>query len=258
MTSKSPRPPSSPASPRPSISCVKPGHWTSATERMTANFDDFVGESHVSRRQRPERTLSRSTTRNSVLRSSRPVVLSKGRPKEIDSMFLVPHASGEMQLATELVERGFGATARPLPAPLTRMPSYQYHFVILAKEPNRYAFIKTLDSVKVPFNGESDADDTEATLPLSAPAAQDRPHAFRCPTTRSPGRASPTCCGTTSIRKPSRPSSSGRWSIGSTGAASSSSAAPIRSTLSRARSSNPTCRPRAAAAERLPPPTSPN
>ena len=41
------------------------------------------------------------------------------------------------------------------------MPSYQYHFVVLAKEPSRYAFIKSLDSVQVPFDGESDADDTQ-------------------------------------------------------------------------------------------------
>ena len=40
------------------------------------------------------------------------------------------------------------------------MPSYQYNFVVVAKEPSRYSFIKSLDSVQVPFDGESDADDT--------------------------------------------------------------------------------------------------
>ena len=55
------------------------------------------------------------------------------------------------------------------------MPSYQYNFVVLAKEPSRYAFIKSLDSVVVPFDGESDADDTQDpvvyhVVPLSAGA----------------------------------------------------------------------------------------
>ncbi len=48
--------------------------------------------------------------------------------------------------------------------PLVPMPSYQYHFVVLAKEPSRYSYIKTLDSVKSPFDGESDADNTEEPL----------------------------------------------------------------------------------------------
>ncbi|HEY4232469.1 MAG TPA: hypothetical protein VGM76_03520 [Lacipirellulaceae bacterium] len=151
-----------PSEPKADHQFVKPGHWTSATERMTANFADFVGQSNVTIVKGQNDVYPVDHTQFQ-LRSTRPVTLSKGRPKEIDSTFLAPLAKDEMQLATELTERGFGATARPSPAPLTRMPSYQYHFVILAKEPNRYAFIKSLDSVKVPFNGVSDADDTEAT-----------------------------------------------------------------------------------------------
>ena len=152
-----------PSEPKADHQLVKPGHWTSATERITTNFEDFVGKTNVAVVKGPNEPYSVDHT-PFILRSSRPVALSKGRPKEIDSMFLVPNAAGEMQLATELVERGFGATARPSPAPLTRMPSYQYHFVILAKEPNRYAFIKTIDSVKVPFNGDNTSEDTEATF----------------------------------------------------------------------------------------------
>jgi hypothetical protein len=157
------RPAIQPSEPKADHQFVKPGHWTSATERITANFDDFVGQSHVSivKDQNDAYSVDHTPFR---LRSSRPVALSKGRPKEVEAMFLVPHVKDEMLLATELVERGFGAAVRPLPAPLTRMPSYQYHFVILAKEPNRYAFIKALDSVKVPFNGDKQTDDTEATF----------------------------------------------------------------------------------------------
>jgi hypothetical protein len=156
------RPAVQPSEPKAEHQFVKPGHWTSATERITANFEDFIGQSNVSiiKDQNDVYPVDHTPFR---LRSTRPVALSKGRPKAVEAMFLVPHAKDEMQMATELVERGFGSTARPFPAPLTRMPSYQYHFVILAKEPNRYAFIKALDSVKVPFNGDAETDDTEAT-----------------------------------------------------------------------------------------------
>ena len=43
------------------------------------------------------------------------------------------------------------------------MPSYQYHFVVLAKTPARYSYVKTIDSVRVPFNGETEMDSTEDT-----------------------------------------------------------------------------------------------
>jgi hypothetical protein len=152
-----------PSEPNADRQFVKSGHWTSATQRITANFQDFVGQSSsgVNRNLNDPYPIDRAPF---YLRSIRPVVLSKGRPKEIDATFLVPNATGEMELATGLAERGFGVLVRPSPAPLARMPSYQYRFVILAKEPNRYAYIKSLDSVKVPFNGESDADDTEPTF----------------------------------------------------------------------------------------------
>jgi hypothetical protein len=152
-----------PSEPKADRQFVKPGHWTSANQRVTANFQDFVGQSSssVNRNLNDPYPIDRAPF---FLRSVRPIVLSKGRPKEIDATFLVPNTSGEMELATGLAERGFGVSVRPSPAPLARMPSYQYHFVILAKEPNRYAYIKSLDAVKVPFNGESDADDTEPTF----------------------------------------------------------------------------------------------
>jgi hypothetical protein len=151
-----------PSEPKAEHRWVKPGHWTSASQLITSNFADFVGQSRVSILTSQNDPAPVDSTQFS-LRSSRPVVLSKGRPKDIETTFLMPQAKTATEMSTDLVERGFGAARYPLPALLTRMPAYQYHFVVLAKEPNKYAFIKTLDSVKVPFDGESDADDTEAT-----------------------------------------------------------------------------------------------
>lgn len=151
-----------PSEPKAEHNWIKPGHWTSATQLITANFSDFVGQSRVSVLKSQNEPVPVDLTQFS-LRSARPVVLSKARPKDIESTFLMPQAKVASEMSTDLVERGFGAARYPLPALLTRMPAFQYHFVVLAKEPNKYAFIKTLDSVKVPFDGESDSDDTEAT-----------------------------------------------------------------------------------------------
>ncbi|MGD9633510.1 MAG: hypothetical protein AB7U97_09555, partial [Pirellulales bacterium] len=41
---------------------------------------------------------------------------------------------------------------------------YQYFFVVLAREPARYSLLKTLDSVSVPWDGETEADDTDDPL----------------------------------------------------------------------------------------------
>jgi hypothetical protein len=151
-----------PSEPKAEHRWVKPGHWTSASQRITANLADFVGQSRVSILKPQNEPCPVDSTQFS-LRSSRPVVLSKGHPKDIETTFLMPQAKTATEMSTDLVERGFGAARYPFPALLTRMPSYQYHIVVLAKEPNKYAFIKALDSIKVPFDGESDADDTEAT-----------------------------------------------------------------------------------------------
>ena len=86
------------------------------------------------------------------------------------------------------------------------MPSYQYHFVVLAKEPSRYSFIKTLDSVHVPFDGESDDDDTEDSIMYSVVQLAAAPIG-RAPRQPAHMDQSPTCCGTKSIRAiRSRPS----------------------------------------------------
>ncbi len=142
---------------------VKPGHWATASQKMRANYRDFVGDSRLSIVNSQNRPFAVAGTPFHV-RSSRPVLLSKGRPKATETTFFVPQASQTINLSLELEERGLGSGPPQARTPLMPMPSYQYHFVVLAKTPSRYSYIKTIDSVKVPFNGESDADNTEDTL----------------------------------------------------------------------------------------------
>jgi hypothetical protein len=155
-----------PSEPKTAIPVVKPGHWESASQEMTSNYRDFVGDSQISLRNSQGQPYPIAKTPFYV-QTSRPVLLTKARQKDIDTTFFVPETSQAIRLHTELEERGLGL-AFPQPyTPLTAMPSYQYHFVVLAKEPSRYSFIKSLDSVHVPFDGESDADDTQDPIMYS-------------------------------------------------------------------------------------------
>ncbi|MEX2092356.1 MAG: hypothetical protein WD971_06745, partial [Pirellulales bacterium] len=151
-----------PGEPKSDLQALKPGHWATGTQRMRAIYQDFVGEAEtsvVNGRGEPYPVDGTPL----VLESKRPVTLSKGQPKDIESTFLAPQVDRAMQVRSELVERGFGRSLRSQ-LPVTRMPSYQYYFVVLAKEPSRYSLLKTLDSVTVPWDGETDSDDTEDPL----------------------------------------------------------------------------------------------
>jgi hypothetical protein len=152
-----------PAEPEAPISYAKPGHWATATQTLRANFRDFVGDSHtVITSKRVPYPVNFTPF---VLRGSRPVLLTKLKPKSTENIIFIPQTDQSISLRVQLEERGLGV---PLPAfdtgQITTMPSYQYHLVILAKESSRYTYLKTLDTVSVPFGGESDYDEIERTL----------------------------------------------------------------------------------------------
>ena len=138
---------------------VKPGHWAATSQKMRANYRDFIGDSRLAITNAREVPFPVGHT-PFVLRASRPVLLTKGRPKATESTLFVPPTDQAVHALTTLEERGLGLSIPPQRQPLSRMPSYQYHFVVMAKESSRYGFIKHIDSVSVPFDGESDADDT--------------------------------------------------------------------------------------------------
>lgn len=152
-----------PGEPKTPIQYVKPGHWVTSDQPMRANYRDFVGRAlaNVTNNQNAPYAIPHTPF---ILRSSRPVALSKGASKLIDSTLFIPPVTGSLMLDAVLEERGLGSTFSQPGTVLSRMPSYQYYFVVLAKEQSRYGYIKSLDSVDVPFDGESDMDDTEDPL----------------------------------------------------------------------------------------------
>lgn len=142
---------------------AKPGHWASASQLMTANYRDFVGDSVLTIVNSQGLPYGVAATPFDI-RSTRPVLLTKGRPKATQTTFFIPQVDKTINIQLDLEERGFGSITPQPRTPLSPMPSYQYHLVVLAKSPSRYSFVKTLDSVKVPFNGETDEDNTEDTV----------------------------------------------------------------------------------------------
>jgi hypothetical protein len=145
------------------VSYAKPGHWATATQSMRANYRDFVGDSHTVITN-SKKVPYPVTNTPFVLRGSRPVFLTKARPKATENTIFLPQTDQAIRLMVGLEERGLGIPFGGLETSITAMPSYQYHLVVLAKESSRYTFLKTLDSVSVPFGGESDYDEIERTV----------------------------------------------------------------------------------------------
>lgn len=135
---------------------VKPGHWTSASQLMKANNEDFHGELDLTVADKSGKPVYVDRTRF-LMSMSRPVALSKGRDKRIETTFFTPPQINSINVQSSLRRRGSGAPQANHTTACTAMPSYQYYFVILAKDPQRYAYVKTMYSVRFPFDNPMDS-----------------------------------------------------------------------------------------------------
>ncbi len=155
------------------VSRVKPGHWMTVTQLMKSNYEDWGGVTTlqvIDNRQRPVPIDQTPFT----LSSSRPVQLAKGRPRQVENVFLAPNVSGMASVKCTLRGRNYGAVVggNPKGTLLSTMESYQYFFVVLAKEPSRYNYVKSLNGVLVPqdsidysFGGGKDLAHYQVLLP---------------------------------------------------------------------------------------------
>src|SRR5882724_5690134 len=126
-----------PSEPKVPLPPVKPGHWATASQEITANLQDFVGDSRLSVVDGQSRPYPVASTPFYV-RSSRPVLLAKGRPKSTQTTFFIPQSGQTVRIALDLEDHGLGTPTAQAQTPLIPMPSYQYNFVVLAKSPSRY------------------------------------------------------------------------------------------------------------------------
>jgi hypothetical protein len=118
----------------------KPGHWTAAVlSDAKANNFDFLGDMEIevlNGENRPQPLFATPFE----LTISRQIALSKGQSKSLDSVFFVPINAQKTTVSGNVSARGGGRS--PLPPMLAmRMPSYQYHFLVLARTPESYSYL---------------------------------------------------------------------------------------------------------------------
>ena len=142
------------------LKLVKPGHWMAATQSMKANNDNWVGEATLQVVDRQNQPIPLDRTAFTV-RSERDVALAKGEPKEVESVFFVPPPGADQQgkpkqLSSRITlrERGASLSAPPANKRLEAMKPHQHHLVILAAEPRRYDYVRSLNSIQEPFASE--------------------------------------------------------------------------------------------------------
>lgn len=132
---------------------VKPGHWTTTTQEMKSNYDDFVGSISTKLIDSNGRPAPLAYT-NFNFQSTRPVALAKGRAKRIEGELFIPEQSQGVRVQAALRNNTTGSL-EPIKQPvLQKMPSYQYFIVVLSEEISKYGFLKVTDAVRMPWEEE--------------------------------------------------------------------------------------------------------
>lgn len=172
-----------PGEPAETRAFLKPGHWVTVRNIIKANNFDFQAELHTKSTDSSGRTLRVEDTDFQIV-SARPAPLPKGQEKAIDTTYFVPiihlndpNMPRSVWLARELrTARGNRLVLEDVRQATVSMPAYQYFFVILAAEPERYSFLKPTPAFAVPTSVRTDLDKlvyyrvisstTERVLPL--------------------------------------------------------------------------------------------
>ncbi len=133
---------------------AKPGHWVQARYRLKANNDDFQGvlmAQCVDARLRPHRL---EQTPFSVS-STRPAVIPKAQSKDLDlPLFVSLPTTGTarmVQVYAHLRPRGSSRDATQEITPTLPLKSHQYHLVVLARNPDRYGWLRSTPTVRPPL-----------------------------------------------------------------------------------------------------------
>ncbi|MEM6655945.1 MAG: hypothetical protein AAF596_09095, partial [Planctomycetota bacterium] len=145
---------------------IKPGHWMAATQVARSNYEDWVGRAQQQVVDKADQPVAIERTPFS-LRTSRDAALVKGQEKALETILFAPNTLDPLRLRTSLIERGGG---RPEGGSLSmqRMLPHQYHFVILAAEPERYGFLRNGNyAVDAPISWDIEVPTSGNTLPLS-------------------------------------------------------------------------------------------
>ena len=110
----------------------KPGHWTSGSLAAKANNFDLLGELDTAVTDRNGNPVGLVGMPCS-LECSRLIALAKGQRKTFESVFFLPANVGQSLLSYRITIRKGGRGGEEASRLVSRMPGYQYHFVVLAR-----------------------------------------------------------------------------------------------------------------------------
>ncbi|QDV80494.1 hypothetical protein [Botrimarina mediterranea] len=126
---------------------AKPGHWNAVLQPAKANAEDFDGTVSYEVVGKDNASFD---TQGSPLRlvSRRPLVVARESRKTVDALFYCPPTGGETPYLRSIVrQRRTDSQLQDVTPALRPLADHQYHLVVLAKEPQRYAFMDSLRSV---------------------------------------------------------------------------------------------------------------
>jgi len=138
-----------PCEPQADRTWCKPGHWTSGSLAAKANNYDLLGDLETAVTDRYGNPVGLVGMPFS-LQSLRTITLAKGQQKTFEPVFFVPANGQQSLLSYRITIRKGGRGGKEGSQLVSMMPGYQYHFVVLARTPGSYAFLKSLDSVRMP------------------------------------------------------------------------------------------------------------
>lgn len=134
-----------PAEPKTDLLRYKPGHWSEVSISAVANNFDFVGGLELSLVDAEGRPVGLPWAPFQIA-CRRPIALPKGQLKTLDTLVPFPLTAGSLRLSCRLISPRGGTVAEiPLPA-MARAP-YQYCLVVLARMPQRYAYLNRLTNI---------------------------------------------------------------------------------------------------------------
>jgi hypothetical protein len=133
---------------------IKPGHWTIGSLEVRANFDDFRGDlvAEMVGASGEGVDLDGLPFR---LRSSRPALLPKAQKKVLDVALLCPTESFSRQVAPRLLSPS-GRDVWNTREIMSLLPAEQFYFVVLARKPDDYRYLHSLDSIWAPQGSSED------------------------------------------------------------------------------------------------------
>ena len=144
---------------------VKPGHWIEASQKLIANYNDFSGELEVGPILLPGVPFA--------LEMSRPAVLASSQIKSLPLTIYAPVDQNKYSYHIQLRNSATGNVPLKSLNPVVRLAPHQYFFTVLTPEPDRFGFLRDLDSV-VPPTGLILPQGDEANYRIMTPAVTNR------------------------------------------------------------------------------------